>query len=193
MRLLLLNTFDLSEESISVENISSWISHLNYTHPERFEAIASKIEDCSLEAELDTVNHPHQKIIIHTTTPRQWSVTHQSTVRILYSRLLFCSLYLFLLYFIFLFYFRLTYYSLSIFVFLFTLSVYSLSTFSRFVFLFYYSLVKRPCPYILVLSKYFICPYIFAYIICRKIYFQIGLYFLIYSKNVSMGGKNIFV
>ncbi|KAG1932342.1 sodium-dependent neutral amino acid transporter B(0)AT2 [Pimephales promelas] len=54
MRLLLLNTFDLSEDTISVENVSSWISHLNYTHPERFAAIASKIEDCSLEAELDT-------------------------------------------------------------------------------------------------------------------------------------------
>ncbi|XP_067253285.1 sodium- and chloride-dependent transporter XTRP3-like [Chanodichthys erythropterus] len=54
MRLLLLNTFDLSEETISIENVSSWISHLNYTHPERFAAIASKIEDCSLEAELDT-------------------------------------------------------------------------------------------------------------------------------------------
>ncbi|KTG37754.1 hypothetical protein cypCar_00025623 [Cyprinus carpio] len=54
MRLLCLNAFDLSEESISAENVTAWISHLNITHPERFAAIASKIEHCSLEAELDT-------------------------------------------------------------------------------------------------------------------------------------------
>ncbi|XP_051999665.1 sodium- and chloride-dependent transporter XTRP3-like [Xyrauchen texanus] len=54
MRLLLLNTFDLSEDVISVDNVTAWISHLNYTNPETFAAIASKIEDCSLEAELDT-------------------------------------------------------------------------------------------------------------------------------------------
>ncbi|XP_051575206.1 sodium- and chloride-dependent transporter XTRP3-like [Myxocyprinus asiaticus] len=54
MKLLLLNTFDLSEDVISVDNITAWISHLNYTNPETFSAIASKIEDCSLEAELDT-------------------------------------------------------------------------------------------------------------------------------------------
>ncbi|XP_051576160.1 sodium- and chloride-dependent transporter XTRP3-like [Myxocyprinus asiaticus] len=54
MRLLLLNTFDLSEDIISVDNVTAWISHLNYTNPETFAAIASKIEDCSLEAELDT-------------------------------------------------------------------------------------------------------------------------------------------
>ncbi|XP_043116334.1 sodium- and chloride-dependent transporter XTRP3-like [Puntigrus tetrazona] len=52
-RLLLLNTFDLSEESAS-GNVSAWIRHLNITEPERFAAIASKIELCSLEAELDT-------------------------------------------------------------------------------------------------------------------------------------------
>ncbi len=57
MKLLLLNAFDLSEDSISAENITAWIHHLNITDPERFTAIASKIELCSLEAELDTVNH----------------------------------------------------------------------------------------------------------------------------------------
>ncbi len=55
MRLLLLNAFDLSEESISAENITAWIHHLNITDPERFASIASKIQLCSLEAELDTV------------------------------------------------------------------------------------------------------------------------------------------
>ncbi|XP_059424584.1 sodium- and chloride-dependent transporter XTRP3-like [Carassius carassius] len=54
MRLLCLNAFDLSEESISAENVTAWISHLNITHPESFAAISSKIEHCSLEAELDT-------------------------------------------------------------------------------------------------------------------------------------------
>ncbi|XP_073702793.1 sodium- and chloride-dependent transporter XTRP3-like [Garra rufa] len=54
MRLLMLNTFDLSEETISAENVTAWISYLNVTYPERFATIASKIQDCSLEAELDT-------------------------------------------------------------------------------------------------------------------------------------------
>ncbi|XP_016105998.1 sodium- and chloride-dependent transporter XTRP3 isoform X1 [Sinocyclocheilus grahami] len=54
MRLLCLNAFDLSEESISAGNVTEWIHYLNITHPESFAAIASKIEHCSLEAELDT-------------------------------------------------------------------------------------------------------------------------------------------
>ncbi|RXN27524.1 sodium- and chloride-dependent transporter XTRP3 [Labeo rohita] len=54
MRLLMLNTFDLSEETISAENVTEWIHHLNVTYPEKFASIASKIEDCSLQAELDT-------------------------------------------------------------------------------------------------------------------------------------------
>ncbi|XP_057196234.1 sodium- and chloride-dependent transporter XTRP3-like [Triplophysa rosa] len=54
MRVLLLNTFGLSESDVSIDNVTVWISHLNHTNPEMFATIASKIEVCSLEAELDT-------------------------------------------------------------------------------------------------------------------------------------------
>lgn len=177
MRLLLLNTFDLSEESISVENISSWISHLNYTHPERFEAIASKIEDCSLEAELDTVTDQFITTSEDHCPHYYYTVINDSPI---YRRNIYTVDYCFVAYIYFcliFYYFIMAYLLLSLYLYFCLHSVYSLSTFSRFVFLFSYSLVKRPCPYILVWAKYFICPYIFAYIICRKIYFQIGLYF----------------
>ncbi|KAL7840430.1 hypothetical protein AOLI_G00257530 [Acnodon oligacanthus] len=54
MRLLLLNTFELAEDTVHIDNISLWITELNRTQPEQFTAIASRIETCSLEAELDT-------------------------------------------------------------------------------------------------------------------------------------------
>ncbi|XP_036394448.1 sodium- and chloride-dependent transporter XTRP3-like [Megalops cyprinoides] len=54
VRLLLLNTFDMAENTISMDNIDYWISELNRTHPEQFAGIASKLETCDLEAELDT-------------------------------------------------------------------------------------------------------------------------------------------
>ncbi|XP_036414393.1 sodium- and chloride-dependent transporter XTRP3-like [Colossoma macropomum] len=53
-RLLLLNTFDLAEDAVHIDNISFWITELNRTQPEQFAAIASRVETCSLEAELDT-------------------------------------------------------------------------------------------------------------------------------------------
>uniref|UniRef100_W5JXE3 Transporter n=1 Tax=Astyanax mexicanus TaxID=7994 RepID=W5JXE3_ASTMX len=52
--LLLINTFDLAEESIHKQNISFWISELNQTHPDQFGLISSRVEHCSLEQELDT-------------------------------------------------------------------------------------------------------------------------------------------
>lgn len=55
MRILLLNTFNLAEDAINKENMTSWISVLNHTDPEKLELIQHKIESCSLEAELDTV------------------------------------------------------------------------------------------------------------------------------------------
>ncbi|KAG7469868.1 hypothetical protein MATL_G00133380 [Megalops atlanticus] len=54
VRLLLLNTFDMAEDTISMDNINYWIAELNRTHPEQFAGIASKLETCDLEAELDT-------------------------------------------------------------------------------------------------------------------------------------------
>ncbi|XP_076868241.1 sodium- and chloride-dependent transporter XTRP3 isoform X2 [Brachyhypopomus gauderio] len=53
-RLLLLNTFELAEDAVNKDNITFWISELNHSYPEQFDTISSKLETCSLEAELDT-------------------------------------------------------------------------------------------------------------------------------------------
>uniref|UniRef100_A0A8D0D5Z5 Transporter n=1 Tax=Sander lucioperca TaxID=283035 RepID=A0A8D0D5Z5_SANLU len=53
-RLLLLNTFSLAEDSITVDSLSSWIDRLNTTYPEQFAELTNKLEDCNLERELDT-------------------------------------------------------------------------------------------------------------------------------------------
>uniref|UniRef100_A0A4W5KKI6 Solute carrier family 6 member 20 n=1 Tax=Hucho hucho TaxID=62062 RepID=A0A4W5KKI6_9TELE len=54
VRLLLLNTFDLAEDTISLENVNHWIAELNGTHPEQFASLGGRLETCDLEAELDT-------------------------------------------------------------------------------------------------------------------------------------------
>ncbi|XP_042165870.1 sodium- and chloride-dependent transporter XTRP3-like [Oncorhynchus tshawytscha] len=54
VRLLLLNTFDLAEDTISLENVIHWIAELNRTHPEQFTSLGGRLETCDLEAELDT-------------------------------------------------------------------------------------------------------------------------------------------
>ncbi|XP_012694184.1 sodium- and chloride-dependent transporter XTRP3 isoform X1 [Clupea harengus] len=54
VRLLLLNTFDMAEDTISLDNIDYWISELNRTHPDQFASLAPKLDTCDLEAELDT-------------------------------------------------------------------------------------------------------------------------------------------
>ncbi|XP_078028165.1 sodium- and chloride-dependent transporter XTRP3 isoform X2 [Epinephelus lanceolatus] len=53
-RLLLLNAFDLAEDSITMNNVSDWIEKLNATYPEQFAELSNKLEDCNLESELDT-------------------------------------------------------------------------------------------------------------------------------------------
>ncbi|KAA8591981.1 hypothetical protein FQN60_017355, partial [Etheostoma spectabile] len=53
-RLLLLNTFSLAEDSITVDSLSGWIDELNTTYPEQFAELTNKLEDCNLERELDT-------------------------------------------------------------------------------------------------------------------------------------------
>ncbi|KAM8869561.1 sodium- and chloride-dependent transporter XTRP3 [Spinachia spinachia] len=53
-RLLLLNTFDLAEESINMDSVFEWIERLNTTFPEQFAGIAHRLEGCDLESELDT-------------------------------------------------------------------------------------------------------------------------------------------
>ncbi|KAL0984950.1 hypothetical protein UPYG_G00150910 [Umbra pygmaea] len=54
LRLLLLNTFDIAEDSISLENVTHWIAELNRTQPEQFASLRDRLETCDLEAELDT-------------------------------------------------------------------------------------------------------------------------------------------
>ncbi|KAM4632873.1 sodium- and chloride-dependent transporter XTRP3 [Polymixia lowei] len=54
MRLLLLNTFELAEDSISMENVNEWMERLSQMHPGQFAGLADRLENCSLEAELDT-------------------------------------------------------------------------------------------------------------------------------------------
>ncbi|XP_056331090.1 sodium- and chloride-dependent transporter XTRP3-like [Danio aesculapii] len=82
-RLLLLNTFDLSEGTISVENVTAWISQLNSTHPDIFSTITDKIQDCSLEAELDTAVEGtglafivYSEAIKNMPVPQLWSVLY---------------------------------------------------------------------------------------------------------------------
>ncbi|KAJ8395768.1 hypothetical protein AAFF_G00028150 [Aldrovandia affinis] len=54
VRLLLVNSFDMAEDSISMDNMRHWMAELNSTHPDQFAALYHKLENCSLESELDT-------------------------------------------------------------------------------------------------------------------------------------------
>ncbi|XP_076594330.1 sodium- and chloride-dependent transporter XTRP3 [Chaetodon auriga] len=53
-RLLLLNAFNLAEDTITMDNVFEWTEKLNTTFPQQFAEIASKLENCDLESELDT-------------------------------------------------------------------------------------------------------------------------------------------
>ncbi|XP_068188964.1 sodium- and chloride-dependent transporter XTRP3-like [Antennarius striatus] len=52
-RLLLLNAFNIAEDSITMDNVLEWIDKLNATYPEQFTEIAIKLENCDLQSELD--------------------------------------------------------------------------------------------------------------------------------------------
>lgn len=69
MRILLLNTFDLAEDAISMDSVLEWIEKLNTTYPEQFAQIADKVREgeCNLENELDTVSYTH----LHTVTTQE--------------------------------------------------------------------------------------------------------------------------
>lgn len=54
IRLLLLNTFDLAEDTINMENVDYWMTELNRTQPEQFAGLVDRLEPCDLEAELAT-------------------------------------------------------------------------------------------------------------------------------------------
>lgn len=55
VRMLLLNTFDLAEDSITMDNVTDWITKLNTTFPNQFAEISHKVETCELTAELENV------------------------------------------------------------------------------------------------------------------------------------------
>lgn len=64
--LLLQNTFDLAEDSITMDNVSEWIEKLNTTFPQQFAELANKLENCNLESELDTaVEGPGLAFIVY--------------------------------------------------------------------------------------------------------------------------------
>lgn len=54
-RVLLMNTFNLAEDSITIDSVLEWITKLNTTFPEQFAEIANKLENCDLKTELKTV------------------------------------------------------------------------------------------------------------------------------------------
>uniref|UniRef100_A0A3P8VLK2 Transporter n=1 Tax=Cynoglossus semilaevis TaxID=244447 RepID=A0A3P8VLK2_CYNSE len=53
-RLLLLNTFDIAEDNITLDTALDWVRELNMTYPEKFAEIADQLQTCDLEKELDT-------------------------------------------------------------------------------------------------------------------------------------------
>ncbi|XP_024118072.1 sodium- and chloride-dependent transporter XTRP3A isoform X2 [Oryzias melastigma] len=53
-RVLLLNTFNLAEDSVSLDNILEVMDQLNTTYPQQFAELSGRLENCSLESELDT-------------------------------------------------------------------------------------------------------------------------------------------
>ncbi|XP_071326221.1 sodium- and chloride-dependent transporter XTRP3-like [Trachinotus anak] len=52
IRILLLNTFNLAEDSITIDTVYEWVEKLNATYPQQFAEL--KLEKCDLESELET-------------------------------------------------------------------------------------------------------------------------------------------
>ncbi|KAM9426001.1 sodium- and chloride-dependent transporter XTRP3 [Pholidichthys leucotaenia] len=84
-RLLLLNTFDLPENTITTDTVMDWIEKLNTTYPEQFVEIADQITSnpCSLEKELDTAVEGtglafivYSEAIMNMPLPQLWSVLY---------------------------------------------------------------------------------------------------------------------
>uniref|UniRef100_W5M1P1 Transporter n=1 Tax=Lepisosteus oculatus TaxID=7918 RepID=W5M1P1_LEPOC len=90
MILLLLNTFDMEEDSIKPENLDYWKIELNTTYPDKFASISSRLEVCSLEAELDmAVEGTGLAFIVYSEAiknmglPQFWSVLYFSMLLML--------------------------------------------------------------------------------------------------------------
>ncbi|XP_019946754.2 sodium- and chloride-dependent transporter XTRP3A [Paralichthys olivaceus] len=89
-RLLLLNTFDLAEDTISIDTVFEWTEKLNATCPQEFAEISSKLEMCDLERELDSaVEGPGLAFIVYSEAiknmplPQLWSVLYFSMLLLL--------------------------------------------------------------------------------------------------------------
>ncbi|KAJ8288257.1 hypothetical protein COCON_G00009160 [Conger conger] len=83
MRMLLLNTFDMAEDTINTDDIKYWLEELNRTHTELFETISSQVERCSLESELNTAVEGtglafivYSEAIRNMPLPQLWSVLY---------------------------------------------------------------------------------------------------------------------
>ncbi|XP_070691260.1 sodium- and chloride-dependent transporter XTRP3-like [Pempheris klunzingeri] len=81
IRLVLLNAFNLAEDSITMDNVSEWIEKLNTSHPEQFAEL--NLEKCNLTAELDTAVEGtglafivYSEAIKNMPLPQLWSVLY---------------------------------------------------------------------------------------------------------------------
>ncbi|XP_077382732.1 sodium- and chloride-dependent transporter XTRP3A-like isoform X2 [Festucalex cinctus] len=82
-RILLLNTFNLAEDTIDMHNVFDWIKTLNATYPEQFAEIGNKLETCDLNDELDTAVEGvglafilYSEAIQNMPLPQLWSVLY---------------------------------------------------------------------------------------------------------------------
>ncbi|XP_049586453.2 sodium- and chloride-dependent transporter XTRP3A-like [Syngnathus scovelli] len=82
-RILLLNTFDLAEDTININNVFDWIKTLNATYPEQFAELVNKLEACDLNDELDTAVQGvglafilYSEAIQNMPLPQLWSVLY---------------------------------------------------------------------------------------------------------------------
>ncbi|XP_037129734.1 sodium- and chloride-dependent transporter XTRP3A-like [Syngnathus acus] len=82
-RILLLNTFDLAENTININNVFDWMKTLNATYPEQFAELGNKLEACDLNDELDTAVQGvglafilYSEAIQNMPLPQLWSVLY---------------------------------------------------------------------------------------------------------------------
>ncbi|XP_077577298.1 sodium- and chloride-dependent transporter XTRP3A [Stigmatopora nigra] len=82
-RILLLNTFNLAEDTINLDNVFEWVQKLNATYPEQFAEVGNKLEDCDLTRELDTAVEGvglafivYSEAIQNMPLPQLWSVLY---------------------------------------------------------------------------------------------------------------------
>nr|XP_020476328.1 sodium- and chloride-dependent transporter XTRP3 [Monopterus albus] len=82
-RLLLLNAFNLAEDSVTIDSVFEWIEKLNTTYPQQFDIIANKLENCDLESELNTAVEGtglafivYSEAIKYMPLPQLWSVLY---------------------------------------------------------------------------------------------------------------------